>query len=366
MPPLLIVLSLLTVAMIVVALGVMFDALPAWSTRVESPAHRLVVMPNRILPILSSIVGIVFVTTIFRRYAQRGGTHLFVWGIGLAFFATGSMTESLHGLLGWNGWVFRFWYLFGAVLIAAWMGQGTMHLLAPKRVARVTAALLIVASVYATYKVFSAELDPTLIASQVTRVEPGPSYSEADVVAYAATHLMAEATDDEGRIRRRKVTPLARALSSAAVARGASIPAELDADRDIAVTRDPDGDLSVSITIDGQPVGRIELREAIVFSGHVITTPGVRTLTPFFNTFGIITLIGGAIYSAWVFWRKRIMPHRAVGNVVIAAGAILGGGASAFARFGMLSYLYLAELSSLILVFVGFLIATRRPRAESP
>jgi hypothetical protein len=119
MPPLLIVLSLLAVAMIVVALGVMFDALPAWSTRVESPAHRLVVMPNRILPILSSIVGIVFVTTIFRRYAQRGGTHLFVWGIGLAFFATGSMTESLHGLLGWNAWVFRVWYLFGAVLIAA-------------------------------------------------------------------------------------------------------------------------------------------------------------------------------------------------------------------------------------------------------
>lgn len=85
-----------------------------------------------------------------------------------------------------------------------------------------------------------------------------------------------------------------------------------------------------------------------------------------FNTFGIITLIGGAIYSAWVFWRKRIMPHRAVGNVVIAGGAILGGGASAFARFGMLSYLYLAELSSLILVFAGFLIATRTVSTRSP
>lgn len=91
--------------------------------------------------------------------------------------------------------------------------------------------------------------------------------------------------------------------------------------------------------IDGELAGRIELREAIVFSGHVIKTPGVRTLTPFFNTFGIITLI--------------------------AAGAILGGGASAFARFGMLSYLYLAELSSLILVFVGFLIATRSASTRS-
>ncbi|RMH21312.1 MAG: hypothetical protein D6701_02595, partial [Gemmatimonadetes bacterium] len=56
----------------------------------------------------------------------------------------------------------------------------------------------------------------------------------------------------------------------------------------------------------------------------------------------------------------------AAGNVLIAAGAILGGGGSAFARFGMLAYLYLAELASLALVFAGFLVATRTPRAAPP
>ncbi len=77
-----------------------------------------------------------------------------------------------------------------------------------------------------------------------------------------------------------------------------------------------------------------------------------------FNVYGIVTLIGDVIYSAWIFRRKGITAHRAAGNVLIAAGAIVGGGASAFSRWGMLSYLYLAELCSLLLVFAGFLAAT--------
>ena len=103
-----------------------------------------------------------------------------------------------------------------------------------------------------------------------------------------------------------------------------------------------------------------------MFSGHVIVSSGVRSLTPFFNIYGIITLIGGAIYSAWIFWRKRIMAHRALGNVLIAGAAILGGGGSAFARFGMLTYLYTLELTSLIMMYVGFLFATRSSSKSSP
>jgi len=113
------------------------------------------------------------------------------------------------------------------------------------------------------------------------------------------------------------------------------------------------------VSVDDTIAGQLHLAEPVVFSGHVITSSGVRSLTPFFNIYGVITLIGGAIYSAWVFWRKRIMASRALGNALIAGAAISGGGGSAFARFGMLTYLYLLELTSLSLMFVGFLFATR-------
>ena len=49
---------------------------------------------------------------------------------------------------------------------------------------------------------------------------------------------------------------------------------------------------------------------------------------PFFNIYGLLTLVGGAIYSAYLFWRKRVLPNRVIGNILIAAGALLIGTAS--------------------------------------
>ena len=49
-------------------------------------------------------------------------------------------------------------------------------------------------------------------------------------------------------------------------------------------------------------------------SGHAIVTPCIRIMTPFFNIYGVITLVGGAVYSAWIFFRKRVLLHRVIGN----------------------------------------------------
>ena len=89
-------------------------------------------------------------------------------------------------------------------------------------------------------------------------------------------------------------------------------------------------------------------------SGHAIVTPGVRSLTPFFNLYGTITLVGGAAYSAWIFWRKRVLLHRAIGNVLIAVGAILPAFGGAFSRLGIGGALYLSELLGALLLLVGF------------
>lgn len=89
----------------------------------------------------------------------------------------------------------------------------------------------------------------------------------------------------------------------------------------------------------------------------------VRLTTPFFNIYGLITLVGGAIYSSYLFWRKRVMPNRVIGNVLIAAGALSIGLASSLTRFGIGSYLYLGELIAAILMFSGFVLAGK-PQVE--
>jgi hypothetical protein len=90
-------------------------------------------------------------------------------------------------------------------------------------------------------------------------------------------------------------------------------------------------------------------------SGHAIVTSGVRSLTPFFNLYGTITLVGGAAYSAWIFWKKRVLLHRTIGNILIAAGAILPAFGGTFSRMGLSGALYISELLGAIILFIGFI-----------
>jgi hypothetical protein len=99
-------------------------------------------------------------------------------------------------------------------------------------------------------------------------------------------------------------------------------------------------------------------------SGHAIVTPGVRVLTPFFNLYGTVTLVGGAAWSAWIFWRKRILLHRTIGNIFIALGATLPAFGGTFSRFGVPNALYIGELLGAVLMFIGFIRATT-PMGES-
>lgn len=91
----------------------------------------------------------------------------------------------------------------------------------------------------------------------------------------------------------------------------------------------------------------------------------MRRLTPIFNIYGLITLVGGALYSAWLLWRKEIVPNRVIGNVLIAAGALALGFASTLVRLGLGDYLYVAELIAAVFMFAGFLLATSRGPARA-
>ncbi len=221
---------------------------------------------NTWLPFTSFLVSLIFAFVVLKRYLARKGTHLLLWSIGLVMYGIGGFCEAYYGALGWNPLVFRLWYLFGAILVAAWLGQGTVYLLAGRKWANGLMALLALGSLYGLIRVFGAQLDPSLMT--------------------AGVH-----TGNE-------------------------------------------------------------------LSGHAIVTPGVRTLTPFFNIYGTVTLVGGAIYSAWIFWRKRVLLHRTIGNILIAVGAILVAFGGTFSRFGLAGVLYRAELLGAVLMFIGFIRAT--------
>jgi len=229
---------------------------------------------NTILPFTSFIVSLSVAFFIFRRFLKRKGLHLLLWGIGMVFYSLGGFCEAFYGLFGWNAVIFRLWYLFGAILVAAWLGQGTVYLLAKPRLAHILMAILFLGSLFAAYRIFTASLDPTLMTNSV--------------------HTGSE------------------------------------------------------------------------LSGQAIVTSGVRTLTPFFNLYGTVTLVGGAAWSAFIFWRKRVLLHRVIGNVLIAFGAILPAFGGALSRFGIANALYWSELLGAVFILLGFLRATMPMAAEEP
>ena len=81
----------------------------------------------------------------------------------------------------------------------------------------------------------------------------------------------------------------------------------------------------------------------------------IRYTTPLFNIYGLVTLVGGALWSAYLFWRKRVLPNRVIGNGLIAVGALSIGFASTLTRLGYGSLLYVGELVAAVLMFTGFL-----------
>jgi len=228
-----------------------------------------------ILPIVSTIIMFAFAAYVLQRYYLRRRLSYLFWGLGLAMFGIGSMSELLL-TFGWSDLFFFTWYLFGAVLTAAWIGQGTVHLLAKKKLARISTVVLVVASI--------------VVAIMLLRTMP---------------------------------------------------------------------DLNTAIFNPDQPVSE-QYREIM----PPISEGGfVRLTTPIFNVYGLITLVGGALWSSYLFWRKRVLPNRVVGNVLIAVGALIIASASTLTRLGYGQFLYAGELLAGILMFAGFLVAAA-PRSE--
>ena len=97
-----------------------------------------------------------------------------------------------------------------------------------------------------------------------------------------------------------------------------------------------------------------ELVESNRLSGEVMAWSWVRLFSPLANLYALIFLVGGAIWSAWKYWKVGDASSRVLGNIYIAVGAILPGIGGSFARAGVVEVLYVTELIGLLFIWAGF------------
>ena len=98
--------------------------------------------------------------------------------------------------------------------------------------------------------------------------------------------------------------------------------------------------------------------------GAALEWQWVRYLTPFINGYAAIFLIGSAITSSIHFARKRLNGGRALGNALIAFGALLPGIGGAMAKGGLVEGLYIGEFVGLLFIWAGYRACVNSPLAQ--
>ncbi len=94
-------------------------------------------------------------------------------------------------------------------------------------------------------------------------------------------------------------------------------------------------------------------------SGDILVWTWVRFATPLINLYAVFFLVGGAVVSAWRFAQTKEDSGKALGNALIAGGALLPAIGGAMAKAGTIEALYVAELLGLSLIWAGYVCCTR-------
>ncbi len=89
----------------------------------------------------------VFALVVWNRWWRGHRGAFAAWGIGLMIFAAAALTQALGEANGFSVPLFRAFYLLGGVLGVVYLALGTVFLMAPRRVARASAAVLAVLTV---------------------------------------------------------------------------------------------------------------------------------------------------------------------------------------------------------------------------
>ncbi len=240
-----------------------------------------------LLSLITTVVTGVFAFIVLRRWWGKRRPHHMAWGIGLLLYFIGTLSQVVLSFV-WSPLFFGLWYWCGALMVAAWLGQGTLYLLVRRgTVARSVQMILVLISLMT--------LPWTLF---LTPFNAQAWYPGADM-----TQIYLDQRDANGNL----------------------------------------------------------IREGIM-SGSARGT--VRFFVPITNLYGTLALVGGAIYSAWIFRRKQIMRNRVVGNWLIAFGGLMPALGGALIRLGDPSFKYLGEMLGAILIFAGFWLATNVPDDE--
>ena len=101
------------------------------------------------LGVAAGMVAFAFALSTLERWLAGRQPHHLAWTVSLAMFALASFALAAGARGGWNGPVFRVFWIFGAVANVPFLAVGTVYLLAGRRTGHITAAVVALAVAFA-------------------------------------------------------------------------------------------------------------------------------------------------------------------------------------------------------------------------
>jgi hypothetical protein len=319
-----------------------------------------------LLPAVTAALGLLFSAALFDQWLERRHTYQVIWAAGMLFFSVAVACEAIGAIGGWNGALYRTWYLTGAVWSAGWLGLGTAFLLGRTRFGYGFAFCLFLAGLF-TFLAQRRSPEQYADAGSV----PLLYFLAAAVIALAVgieTYFQ-----NERWPRMAAIGVVGATLVSTVLMVVATVPAP-------GYALDPRT---------GIPTGAL--------------LPGaIRLLTPFMNVTGALALLLGAIFSTYVFMPKqRVLQYsldpnqkgdeflfnlliapvaigvnllaslpgafaalltgrihsRVPATILIALGAFIPTITDSLSRFGSTDLFQIGKFLSVVFLFAGFLVS---------
>ena len=132
--------------------------------------------PDLILSACTSLLSFGFAGLVGRRCLERRQAALLIWTVGLVWYGVSTGAQALGALRGWDPLTYRWWYLAGACYTAAYLGMGSIYLLAPRFVADSILAFLLLGTVMVAPLVLLVPIDQSLLPA-AGEAPTGQAYS---------------------------------------------------------------------------------------------------------------------------------------------------------------------------------------------
>ncbi len=126
-------------------------------------------------PLIVVVVNALFGTIVFRQFLRRHRPHQLVWtvALGLGFFA--ALFYVFFLAAGDAPALFRVYYICGALLMAAYLGLGSIFLLAPRRFGIAMTIVVVMLSLIGILLLVVAPIDHGKLIHAAHLVSPGTS-----------------------------------------------------------------------------------------------------------------------------------------------------------------------------------------------